>query len=223
MSVAGKQGEGRRVRSRNMEPEKPESPTETSVTDRTDPWVLKELTHYRYTGELSRTTDMTRDQQRATDSVMFWTLSADQQQQTPGPGVPSDEWTCRTGAPRAAGSDWTGSTGTGATSAGITCTTPRGRRWCTSWLEWAWSTTPGSTARGFTWDTTMTSSGESPAPAALHLDKTNVEPSDQYWSLLTTTSMFSNHNQVPLVSNVLHVNGFQLVTKRAENVQNRFQ
>lgn len=44
-------------------------------------------------------------------------------------------------------------------SAGITCTTPRGRRLCISWLESEWFTTPESTHRSFTWDTTMTSLG----------------------------------------------------------------
>lgn len=95
-----------------------------------------------------------------------------------GFGVPSDERGCRTGAPRAAGSDWTGSTGTGATSAGITCTTPPARRWCTSWPASAWFTTPESTARGFTWDTTMTSSGETATPASLHVRGFRISATD---------------------------------------------
>lgn len=63
--------------------------------------------------------------------------------------------------PLTASWDWSGFMDTGATSAGITCTTPPGRRSSTSWPESGWFTTPENTPRSFIWDTTMTSSGES--------------------------------------------------------------
>lgn len=48
--------------------------------------------------------------------------------------------------------------GTGASTAGTTCSTVRRGRWCTTWPPSPSSTTGCSTARGFTLGTTMTSS-----------------------------------------------------------------
>ncbi len=60
---------------------------------------------------------------------------------------------------RAVSWGWSGFMDTEDISAGITCTTPRGRRSCISWLESEWFSTPESTHRSFTWDTTTTSLG----------------------------------------------------------------
>lgn len=87
----------------------------------------------------------------------------------PGEGGPALGCVCRwaggwlswrIGRLRAASSGWSGCTATGATSAATTCTTRQGKRWCTSWLESAWFTTPGSTARNSSSGTTMILSGK---------------------------------------------------------------
>lgn len=66
----------------------------------------------------------------------------------------------RIGQLPAASSGWSGCTGTGVTSAATTCTTPPARRWSTLWLGSGWFTTPASTAKNSSWDTTTTLSGK---------------------------------------------------------------
>lgn len=87
----------------------------------------------------------------------------------PGEGGPALGCVCRwaggwlswrIGRLRAASSGWSGCTATGDTSAATTCTTRQGKRWCTSWLESAWFTTPGSTVRNSSWGTTTILSGK---------------------------------------------------------------
>lgn len=66
----------------------------------------------------------------------------------------------RIGQLPAASSGWSGCMGTGVTSAATTCTTPPARRWSTLWLGSGWFTTPESTAKNSSWDTTTTLSGK---------------------------------------------------------------
>lgn len=66
----------------------------------------------------------------------------------------------RIGQLPAASSGWSGCTGTGVTSAATTCTTRPARRWSTLWLGSGWFTTPASTAKNSSWDTTTTLSGK---------------------------------------------------------------